>query len=110
MSDAADLELLQRHEPILQFTRGELFYPMAASAYVGQCDLLEGPTLRDARIVVPAGSLDLGSLAAAASHTPGQAQFLRFVPKPLARSSSPGGATAPARSRSTRPGGSLGSG
>ena len=27
MSDAADLELLQRHEPILQFTRGELFYP-----------------------------------------------------------------------------------
>ena len=83
MSDAADLELLQRHEPILQFTRGELFFPMAASAYVGQCDLLEGPTLRDARIVVPAGSLDLGSLAAAASHTPGQAQFLRFVPKPF---------------------------
>ncbi len=83
MSEAADLELLQRHEPILQFTRGELFYPMAASAYVGQCDLLEGPTLRDARIVFPAGSLDLGSLAAAASQAPGQAQFLRFVPRPF---------------------------
>ncbi len=27
---AGDLELLRRHEPLLQFTHGELFFPIAA--------------------------------------------------------------------------------
>ena len=26
-----DLELLRRHEPVVQFTQGELFFPMAAN-------------------------------------------------------------------------------
>ena len=41
--DAADLELLRRHEPILRFTRGELFLPMPTDGYVAACDLLSGP-------------------------------------------------------------------
>jgi hypothetical protein len=45
--DGGDLELLRRHEPLLRFTHGELFYPMAAEAYVSSCDLLQGTTLRD---------------------------------------------------------------
>ncbi len=78
-----DLELLRRHEPLLRFTHGELFFPMAAGAYVENCDLLEGPILREASVVIPAGTLDLERLAASGDPLPGQAQFLRFVPEPM---------------------------
>jgi hypothetical protein len=81
--DAADLELLRRHEPILRFTKGELFLPMPTDGYVGACDLLQGPTIREARIVAPAGSLTLDGLGAAGDPPPGHLQFLRFVPKPM---------------------------
>ncbi len=83
MTDERDLELLQRHAPILKFTHGELFFPMDAPAYVANCDLLEGPTLREANVVIPAGTLDVDVLAATPAPPPGQAQFLRFVAKPM---------------------------
>ena len=63
LSDA-DLGLLRRFEPILRFTNGELFFPMATGPFVETCDLLEGPTLREAKVVVPAGALDLERLGA----------------------------------------------
>jgi len=83
MTEAEDLELLRRHEPRLNFTYGEMFFPMSAKSYVEHADLLEGPTLRDAKVAIPAGSLTLESLAAAGDPPPGQAQFLRFTPRPL---------------------------
>ncbi len=83
MTEERDLELLRRHEPILRFTQGELFFPMDAETYVANCDLLEGPTLREARVVLPSGRLDVDSLAATAAPPPGQAQFLRFAPRPM---------------------------
>ena len=83
MSTPDDLELLRRHEPLLRFTHGELFFPMAASSYVEQCDLLQGPTPRESVVVIPAGTLDLDRLAAVGSPPPGEGQFLRFVPKPM---------------------------
>ena len=83
MSAASDLDLLRRHEPLLRFTQGELFYPMATGPYVEGCDLLTGPTLREARVAIPAGELDLERLAEVGDPAPGEAQFLRFVPKPL---------------------------
>jgi hypothetical protein len=79
----ADLELLRRHEPILRFTRGELFLPMAAGDYVAACDLLSGPTIREAKVVEPAGSLTLERLGAVGDPPPGHLQFLRFVGKPM---------------------------
>ena len=30
-----DLTLLRRHEPVVRFTEGEHFFPMAAESYVG---------------------------------------------------------------------------
>jgi hypothetical protein len=83
VSNASDLDLLRRHEPILRFTDGELFFPMSTAPYVEACDLLTGPTLREARIAIPAGELDLEGLAAVGDPAPGEAQFLRFVPEPL---------------------------
>ena len=83
MTDAADLELLRRHEPILRFTQGELFLPMPTAGYVGACDLLQGPSIREATVVAPAGSLTLESLGEVGDPPPGHLQFLRFVPKPM---------------------------
>ena len=83
MTGPSDLDLLRRHEPILRFTDGELFFPMAAGSYVESCDLLTGPSLREARVAIPAGELNLERLAAVGDPPLGEAQFLRFVPKPL---------------------------
>lgn len=84
MTDAAaDLELLRRHEPILRFTHGELFLPMPVKGYIEACDLLEGPSLREAVVKAPAGSLTLDGLGAVGDPPPGHLQFLRFVPKPM---------------------------
>ena len=83
MNDQADLELLRRHEPILRFTRGELFLPMPAEGYVASCDLLSGPSIREAQVVAPAGSLTLDRLGAVGDPAPGHLQFLRFVPQPM---------------------------
>jgi hypothetical protein len=80
---ATDLDLLRRHEPLLRFTYGELFFPMAASSYVEQCDLLQGPTPRESVVVIPSGTLNLERLAEVGSPPPGEGQFLRFVPKPM---------------------------
>ena len=106
---ASDLELLRRHEPILRFTRGELFLPMPTDGYVGACDLLSGPTIREAKIVAPAGSLTLDGLGAIGDPPPGHLQFLRFVPQPmnaveLARWRNRPGPAALLGSRSPRPG------
>jgi hypothetical protein len=83
MTEPTDLELLQRHEPILRFTQGELFLPMPTSGYVESCDLLQGPTIREATIVAPAGSLTLDKLGAIGDPPPGHLQYLRFVPEPM---------------------------
>ena len=83
MTDPSDLELLRRHEPILRFTRGELFLPMPTQGYVEACDLLSGPTIREATVVAPAGSLTLDSLGAIGDPPPGHSQYLRFVPAPM---------------------------
>ena len=71
MSESTDLDLLRRHEPILRFTDGELFFPMAAGSYVEACELLTGPNLREARVSIPAGELDLERLAAVGDPLPG---------------------------------------
>ena len=83
MIDPADLELLRRHEPILRFTQGELFLPMPTQGYVEACDLLSGPTIREATVVAPAGSLTLDKLGAIGDPAPGHRQYLRFVPEPM---------------------------
>ena len=83
MTQPDDLALLRRHEPILRFTQGELFLPMPTQGYVESCDLLSGPTIREATIVAPAGSLTLDKLGAIGDPPPGHLQFLRFVPEPM---------------------------
>lgn len=65
MSEAvgcSDLALLRAHEPVLRFTAGEYFVPVAVDAVVAQSRLM----LRvgdEISVVAPAGRLDLDQLA-----------------------------------------------
>ena len=56
---------------------------MATGPFVEACDLLEGPTLREARVAIPSEQLDLDRLGAVDDPPPGHSQYLRFVPKPM---------------------------
>jgi hypothetical protein len=79
----SDLELLRRHEPIVRFTYGELFFPMQVGPYVRECSLW----LRDRRNQLieleKSGQITLERLAEYDKIEPGQTMFLRFVEDPL---------------------------
>ena len=83
MSDAtADLALLQAYEPIVRYTKGELFFPTAVEGYVAECDLLVGTSEEDARILVPYGELTTTALADLEAPV-GESLYLRLVQQPL---------------------------
>ncbi|WP_181779518.1 hypothetical protein [Pseudonocardia pini] len=75
----ADLALLRRHEPILRYTHGELFLPIAVDDYVARCSLWDD---RDAPLI-PAGELTLDSLAEEGRRYREHRLHLRFVQKSL---------------------------
>lgn len=79
MTDAADLELLRRHEPILRYTRGESFLPMDVRAYVANASL--DVRLADGSVteVVPAGELTIDRLGSPPSGVIPGRQFLRVA-------------------------------
>jgi hypothetical protein len=77
-----DLGLLQRYEPVVRFTEGENFFPMAADSYVGACDLLFAAPGSRPYVIVPAGELTLERLATERP-VPGEERYLRFVPRPM---------------------------
>jgi hypothetical protein len=77
-----DLALLQRYEPVVRYTKGELFLPASVEGYVAACDLLVGTSEDDARILVPHGQLTTDSIASFDA-PPGQSLYLRLVQKPL---------------------------
>ena len=79
----SDLELLRKHEPIIYYTSGELFFPRAVDEYVRRSSLWQIDPRGKARELAPEGTLDLEKLAQY-DHTPaGHTLFLRFVPEPL---------------------------
>lgn len=92
--DAAEnLRLLRRYEPVLRFTRGELFLPMSVSAYLDRCGLWQaaesGRSRRRraaaVRLCAP-GELTPERLAEAGAAPRVRDLSLRFVERPLSRS------------------------
>jgi hypothetical protein len=77
-----DLELLRAHEPVVRYTKGEHFFPMAAEAYVRACDLLASRPGARATVAVPAGELTLERLATVRPPA-GEERYLRFVAAPM---------------------------
>lgn len=90
MSDQRDLELLRRFEPIVRYTKGECFFPMAVDGYIAECDLWAGSPRGGATLLAGRGTVTVDTLAAWHARVPGQSLFLRFVQEPLWESSSPG--------------------
>ena len=57
------VELLRRYEPVIRFTKGELFFPMAVDAYVEQAALWGRAAGKGERQrLVDHGELDLDRL------------------------------------------------
>jgi len=78
------VELVRRYEPVIRFTKGELFFPMAVDAYVEQAALWgraagEG----ERRRLVDHGELDLDVLCTYARTDVGTTLELRYVPGAL---------------------------
>ena len=78
-----DLALLRRFEPIVKYTKGELFFPMSAVPYIAQCELWAGTSEREQELLVPLGQLTAEDLPSHAGGSPGKRQYLRFVQEPL---------------------------
>ena len=89
---AEDLRLLRAYEPVLRFTRGELFLPMPVENYLAQCSLWRsagpGPALGGGRgaaeRVCAPGELTPARLAQIGAPS-GPDLSLRFVQRSLSR-------------------------
>jgi hypothetical protein len=80
---AEDLALLRAHEPVVRYTKGELFFPTAVGPYVAQSSLWAAGPKGEPEELVPAGELTLERLSAEAVRHRDRALFLRFVAEPL---------------------------
>ena len=73
--------LLRRFEPVIQFTKGEWFYPMDCEPYVDVCSLWVRRPNEDAVCVVPSGELTLERLAQQPDDSTGAVHYLK-IPAP----------------------------
>jgi hypothetical protein len=78
-----DLGLLQRFEPIVRYTHGEMFFPTAVEPYVEQASLwLRTPAGRDEQLAPP-GQLNLEALAEYDEAPAGHTLYLNLVDEAL---------------------------
>ena len=81
----ADLAALRAYEPIIRYTRGELFFPTAVGPYVAQCSLWDHAETGASTLIVPAPTLTLERMTQEGSGRPDRRLYLRFVEEPLGR-------------------------
>ena len=74
-----DAALLRAFEPVIKLTKGESFFPVSVSAYVGNAALWVSNPDADATIEAEPGTLDLDTLAALGSAHAGPGQSLSLV-------------------------------
>jgi hypothetical protein len=78
-----DLELLQRFEPIVRYTQGELFFPCGVDQYAAHSSLwLRTPDGKDQQLVSP-GKLTLEGLARHHEAPAGHTLYMNLVEEPL---------------------------
>jgi hypothetical protein len=80
---APDVEFLRRFEPVIRYTRGEFFFPMAVEPYLAECDLWAEGADGDRRLLVPRGQLTVEELPRWQARTVDERLFLRYVQHPL---------------------------
>jgi hypothetical protein len=74
---------LRAYEPVVRFTKGELFFPTAVDPYVENCSLWSVGPKGDLSQIVPPGKLTLEGLSAEGIRHRDRALSLRFVEEPL---------------------------
>jgi hypothetical protein len=62
-STPTDLDLLRCYEPVVRFTKGELFLPTAVGPYVEQCSLWTGIHGERQSMLAPRGEMNIERLA-----------------------------------------------
>ena len=80
--EKTDLALLRRFEPLLRFTKGEPFLPMAVENYVQACSLWQQSPGREAEQLLEVGQVTLEKLAEPRFAPAGTVYFLKYI-KPL---------------------------
>lgn len=78
----SELELLRRHEPIVHYTQGEMFFPCPVEPYIERCSLWRRVPDQPPEQLVPAGELTVEKLVAHGAENDAPL-FLRFVETPL---------------------------
>jgi len=78
-----DLELLQKFEPVVRFTKGELFYPCAVDGYLQRCSLWIRDERGREKPLADEGELSAERLAGFKEVPPKHVLFLRFVAQPM---------------------------
>ena len=85
VSDA--VTLARRFEPVLRYTKGELFFPMPVERYLEAAALFRRtPEKQPPELLAPSGTLNLSTLISYAGERGGVNLELHFVDKPLSRS------------------------
>jgi hypothetical protein len=79
----SDLKLLRAHEPVVRYTKGELFLPTAVGPYVAQCSLWTGVTGGAQTELARRGEMSLERLSEEGARHRDRPLFLRFVEQPL---------------------------
>jgi hypothetical protein len=78
-----DLELLRKHEPVLRFTHGELFFPSNVEPYVQRSSLWVRPPRGESVRTLSPSEVTLANLAEYGTVEPDHTLYLRFVQQPL---------------------------
>ena len=79
--ETRDIELLERHAPVVRFNEGEYFLPASVESFVHRAQLWERTGPDERHLVADAGSLDLDGLVAATRGVTGR-HYLRLVGGP----------------------------
>lgn len=79
---SVDRALLRRFEPIVRYTRGENFFPMAVGSYVQECSLWVLRPGEDPECLVPEGELTLEKLAEPRAEGFNSILYLQFIEEP----------------------------
>lgn len=84
MSDPdADLRLLRRYEPVLRFTRGEMFLPTRIDGYLRRCSLWRARGRGSHQQLAEVGAVSPDTVADVVPGAAGATDYLRFVQEPM---------------------------
>lgn len=79
MSSEADIALLRQFEPLIRYTRGEQFFPMAVERYVRACSLWVQKPDEEPVCLIPEGQLGVEKLSEPRAGGFGAVTFLKFI-------------------------------